>query len=344
MLRLDSTPEGIAEAVRRLAAGGLVALPTETVYGLGANALDAEAVARVFEAKERPSFDPLIVHLADPPGPRSVADPFGVLENPVAAALAAAFWPGPLTLVVPRPEWIPGIVTSGLETVGVRVPDHAATRAVIRGLGAERRALAPGDARPGAVAAPSANPFGGVSPTRAEHVTVPCDAVLDGGPCATGVESTVVRAGARGAVVLRWGGLPGEAIAEALSAAGLPATVEEAAPGGPLASPGRLERHYAPGTPLRFFEPGQALPPPNPRTALLFCGKPPRSADSWARAENLSPAGDLVEAAANLFAAVRRLDAGGFGAVVARGVEARGLGRAINDRLRRAATSGGERA
>ncbi len=331
MKKLDATPGGIAEATRLLAAGGLVALPTETVYGLGADALDAEAVARVFEAKARPSFDPLIVHLADPPLPGR--DAFGVLDEPVAGALAAALWPGPLTLVVPRPAWIPGIVTSGLETVGVRVPDHDATRAVIRGLDAKR----PG--RPGAVAAPSANPFGGVSPTRAEHVAVPCDAVLDGGPCRTGVESTVVRVDDGRAVVLRWGGHPGEAIAAALRAARLPEAVTEAAPGGPLASPGRLDRHYAPGTPLRLVPAGEEVPAPeNPRTALLFCGKPPRSADAFAAAENLSASGDLREAAANLFAAVRRLDAGGFDAVVAVGVEERGLGRAINDRLRRAAS------
>ena len=163
--------------------------------------------------------------------------------------------------------------------------------------------------------------------------------MLDGGPCRTGVESTVVRVEDGRAVVLRWGGHPGEAIAAALRAAGLPDAVTEAAPGGPLASPGRLDRHYAPGTPLRFVPAGEEVPAPeHPRTALLFCGKPPRSADSFAGAESLSPSGDLVEAAANLFAAVRRLDAGGFDAVVAVGVEERGLGRAINDRLRRAAT------
>ncbi|BAM03004.1 L-threonylcarbamoyladenylate synthase [Phycisphaera mikurensis] len=325
--RLEDTAAGVAEAARLLAAGGLVALPTETVYGLAADALDAGAVARIFAAKQRPRFDPLIVHLADPPA--AGRDFFGVLDDPIAAALAAGAWPGPLTLVVPRPGWIPGIVTSGLDTVGVRVPDHAATRAVLRGLDAAR----PG--RPGAVAAPSANPFGGVSPTRAEHVAVPCDAVLDGGPCRTGVESTVVRTTERGVLVLRWGGLTGERIAALLAGAGVPARVEEARPGGPLASPGRLERHYAPGTPLRLLAAGEPWPPPDPRAGVLAFG--PFDPAGWGGEENLSPSGDLVEAAARLFAAVRRLDAAGLASLVAAPVPDAGLGRAINDRLRRAA-------
>ena len=328
MKRLDATPEGVEEATGLLAAGDLVALPTETVYGLGADALNPGAVARVFDAKRRPSFDPLIVHLADPPG--AGRDAFGVLAEPVAAALAAALWPGPLTLVVSRPAWVPGLVTSGLETVGVRVPDHDATRAVIRGLDGLRPGL------PGAVAAPSANPFGGVSPTRAGHVAVPCAAVLDGGPCRTGVESTVVRVEAGEAVVLRWGGTPAETLERALREAGLPGAVREADPGGPLASPGRLDRHYAPRTPLTFLPRGGDPPAPPPRTGLLFCGERPRSAGLFAVEEDLSAGGDLVEAAAGLFAAMHRLDAAGLDAVVAVGVEEAGLGRAINDRLRRA--------
>ncbi len=195
-------PAAIREAAAAIRSGELVAFPTETVYGLGANALDAEAVARVFAAKERPAFDPLIVHLADAGEVGRYAQPADA-DDPRVAILAAACWPGPLTLVLRKRSSIPGIVTAGLETVGLRVPDHPVAQALLEAAGVP-------------IAAPSANRFGRVSPTRAEHVVAQLDGrvgiVLDGGPCRVGVESTVVLLADGAASLLRPGGTPTEAI------------------------------------------------------------------------------------------------------------------------------------
>ncbi|WP_229399328.1 L-threonylcarbamoyladenylate synthase [Micromonospora okii] len=311
---------GIAEAASVLRSGGLVAFPTETVYGLGANALDARAAARIFEAKQRPSFDPLITHLAD------AADLSALVGAvpPAVAALAERFWPGPLTLIVDRPAAIPPIVTSGLETMAVRVPDETSARALIRAAGVP-------------VAAPSANRFGQLSPTRAEHVVAglggAVDVVLDGGPTRCGIESTIVDARGEHPVVLRLGALPVEALAEAVG----PVTVRPGSSGQPVA-PGTLAAHYAPRTPLRVVEgTGPAAGDGGRRGLLAFRERP--AGGGWAAVEVLSPAGDLTVAAARLFDALHRLDAAGVTEILAERVPDVGVGRAINDRLGRAAAT-----
>ncbi|MFI0791996.1 L-threonylcarbamoyladenylate synthase [Micromonospora rubida] len=311
---------GIAEAASVLRAGGLVAFPTETVYGLGADALDARAVARIFEAKQRPSFDPLITHLAD------AADLAGLVGRVPAAveALAERFWPGPLTLIVDRPAAIPPIVTSGLETMAVRVPDEPSARALIAAAGVP-------------VAAPSANRFGQLSPTRAEHVVAglgaAVDVVLDGGPTRCGIESTIVDARGGRPVVLRLGALPLEALVEAVG----PVTVRPGSSGQPVA-PGTLAAHYAPRTPLRVVGAAESAVGDGGRRGLLAFRERPAGGD-WAAVEVLSPAGDLTVAAARLFDALHRLDAAGVTEIVAERVPDIGVGRAINDRLGRAAAT-----
>jgi len=309
---------GLAEAAAVLRAGGLVAFPTETVYGLGADARDATAVAGIFRAKRRPDFDPLIVHLA------AVGDAHRLTAlPPPAAALAERFWPGPLTLVLARPDTIPRIVTSGLDTVAVRVPDHPVARELIA------RAGVP-------VAAPSANRFGRLSPTRAAHVVADLDGevdvVLDGGPTRWGVESTVVDARGGRPLVLRLGALA----VEDLAAAG-PVEVRRRADGRPV-TPGALPSHYAPGAPLRLLggdHPSAAER--RIRACLAFRALPP----GYAAGEVLSPTGDLVAAAARLFDALHRLDAATrdqeLVEIVAEPLPEEGLGRVVNDRLRRAA-------
>ncbi|MFC8850189.1 MULTISPECIES: L-threonylcarbamoyladenylate synthase [unclassified Micromonospora] len=311
---------GIAEAASVLRAGGLVAFPTETVYGLGANALDARAAARIFAAKQRPSFDPLITHLAD-------AADLTALVGPVpeaVAALAERFWPGPLTLIVDRPAAIPPIVTSGLETMAVRVPDEASARALIAAAGVP-------------VAAPSANRFGQLSPTRAEHVVAglggAVDVVLDGGPTRCGIESTIVDARGGRPVVLRLGALPVEALVEAVG----PVTVRPGSSGQPVA-PGTLAAHYAPRTPLRVVGGAEPAAGDGARRGLLAFRERPAAGD-WAAVEVLSPGGDLTVAAARLFDALHRLDAAGVTEIVAERVPDVGVGRAVNDRLGRAAAT-----
>jgi L-threonylcarbamoyladenylate synthase len=309
------------EAAERLRAGGLVAFPTETVYGLGANALDPEAVARIFEAKGRPSFDPLIVHLPDAREVGRVA----IVTDPRFRTLAARFWPGPLTLVLPRRPELPEIVTAGLPAVGVRVPGHSVARALLAAAGVP-------------VAAPSANPFGSVSPTTAQHVAEGLgdrvDLILDGGPCRVGVESTVLSLVDDPPVILRPGGVSREELEAAL---GRPLEVR-ASSSRPL-SPGLLERHYATRTPLRLLEgPAPALPPAPGRVGLLAFTQAPEG-HGYAALEVLAPDGRLTTAAARLFAALRRLDGLGLDLLVAEPVPEEGLGRAILDRLRRAAAA-----
>ena len=307
---LPPEPQGIARAAELLAQGKLVAFPTETVYGLGADARNDEAVARVFEAKGRPRFNPLIVHLPDLDAARAIAD-----FPPEAERLADAFWPGPLTLVLPlRPEArISPLVTAGLNTVAIRVPENPLARDLLRAFG-------------GPVVGPSANPSGKVSPTEAAHVLEglggKIEAVLDGGRCPVGVESTIV--GFDGApTLLRPGGLPTEAIEACL---GAPLAAHH---GMTVNAPGQLTSHYAPGAKVR-------LEVAEPEEGELWLGFGPGCAGATL---NLSENGDLVEAAANLFHHLRALDAmagEGQGIAVAP-VPDHGLGRAINDRLRRAA-------
>ncbi len=305
-----------ADAIRR---GELVGMPTETVYGLAANALDARAVLRVFEAKGRPRFDPLIVHCADLAMAKTVAG-----FSPRAERLAT-LWPGPLTLVLPRLTCIPDAVTAGLDTVAVRIPDHPVALALIRAAGVP-------------LAAPSANRFGRISPTTAAHVAeqlgdaVAC--ILDGGPCRVGVESTVLRPDPS-PVVLRPGGITRERLAEALGEPVVLADRSARVEALPQEAPGLLASHYAPRSPLRLREPGEAWP--LDAALLAFTGTDLPSGSTCAV---LSPSGDLAEAAANLFARLRELDAANPRLIVAELVPDNGLGEAVNDRLRRAAGLG----
>jgi L-threonylcarbamoyladenylate synthase len=317
MRRLIVTPENLAEAAVEAAAvlkrGELVALPTETVYGLAADAENGEAVARIFAAKGRPRFNPLICHVTGV----EMAARYGVLDER-ALRLARKFWPGPLTLVVPLAPGAPvsPLALAGLPSVALRAPRGAAA-AVIAAFG-------------GALAAPSANRSGRLSPTRAEHVIEQLgDAValvLDGGPCAVGVESTIVSLLAE-PKLLRPGGVPAEAIEAALGA-----TLPRAAAGEAVAAPGMLASHYAPRTRLRLnatqLEPGEAL--------LAFGPGAIAGAERAAAIRNLSPSGDLIEAAANLFAHLAELDAAGASAIAVAPIPRHGLGEAINDRLARA--------
>jgi L-threonylcarbamoyladenylate synthase len=310
--------QNVDEAAAVIRAGGLAAFATETVYGLGADALDARAAARIFEAKERPSFDPLIVHIAS----RDVVAGLASDVSEVARELMDRFWPGPLTLVLPKRESVPDIVTSGLESVGIRMPHHDQALQFLELAGCP-------------VAAPSANLFGRVSPTTAAHVAEQLgdriDIILDGGPCRVGVESTVVDVTGPIPVLLRPGGTTLE---ELRSVVGEISLASSLAPGGAARGPGMLERHYSPRTPFMLWSPTEELP--RGRLGLLSWQiqvPDPR----FARAIDLSPSGSLAEAASRLFAAMRDLDAAGLDAIVATPFPAEGLGRAINDRLRRAA-------
>jgi L-threonylcarbamoyladenylate synthase len=317
---LPADGAAVAEAARCLREGGLVAFPTETVYGLGADAGDAPAVARLYEAKGRPSFNPLIAHVADFAAAQQVAR-----FDAAATRLAEAFWPGPLTLVLPKAAHCPvaELATAGLDTVAIRVPAHPVARDILRSFG-------------GAVVAPSANISGHVSPTTAAHVANDLsgriDLILDGGPVAVGVESTIV-ACFEEAMLLRPGGLPREAIEGVLGHA-LRRLPEDAASDDaqPLA-PGMLASHYAPRTPVRLdahsVGPDEAL--------LAFGDLSIDGADKAKVVLNLSMTGDLTEAAANLFGYLRGLDAKAARTIAVMPVPHHGLGEAINDRLRRAA-------
>jgi L-threonylcarbamoyladenylate synthase len=309
---LKADREAIEAAARALSAGGLVAFPTETVYGLGADARNGEAVARLYAAKGRPSFNPLIAHVPDIAAARRI----GVF-TPAAEKLAAAFWPGPLTLVLARqPDCgVADLALAGLDSVAVRVPAHPVARALL-------------EAFSGPVVAPSANRSGHVSPTSAAHVLSDLrgriDLILDAGPCAVGVESTIVSSLGEPAL-LRPGGLPRDTIERVLGGALTIAPVTDDAP----VAPGMLSSHYAPKAALRLD-----ADTAQPREALLAFGPaPPFSGTTL----NLSPRGDLIEAAANLFSHLRMLDASGAGRIAVMKVPHGGLGEAINDRLKRAA-------
>lgn len=313
---LDPTEPVLLEAGRMLRDGWLVAFPTETVYGLGGDATNDRAVAAIFEAKGRPSFNPLIAHVAD------AAQADGLVEIPDAArGLMATFWPGPLTLVLPRKQRSPVslLCSAGLDTIAIRMPDHAVARELIRAAG-----------RP--LAAPSANRSGAVSPTTAAHVAESLGGrismVLDGGPCRVGVESTVLDLSHAAPTLLRPGGVPVEALEAALGMTIRHALHDATAP----KSPGMLESHYAPGLPVRL---GACTP--REGEALLAFGPAPADATL-----NLSPDGDLQEAAANLFAMLRALDRPEFSGIAIMPIPDFDLGLAINDRLRRAAAPRGK--
>jgi L-threonylcarbamoyladenylate synthase len=323
---LEPTEENIRRAGEALAAGRLVAIPTETVYGLGADAFNERAVARVFEAKARPSFDPLIVHIAE----LSQADRV-VRELPAAArALMERLWPGPLTLILPKRAEVPDLVTSGLDTVALRFPSNTVAQAVIRAAGTP-------------VAAPSANPFGYLSPTTAHHVAAMLgarvDFIVDGGPCAIGVESTVLDVTGERPVVLRPGGMPVETIEEVVG----PVEILDRTDARPT-SPGQLPSHYAPRTRLLLVPAGGlAWAKPKGRAAALVFDDRSRAALTASRASRafrvlrvLSPGADLLEAAARLFSTLHELDRGGFDEIWAERLPEEGLGRAVNDRLYKA--------
>lgn len=327
------TAAEVERAVEVLAGGGIGAFPTETVYGLGADLFQPRALARVFAVKGRPQFDPLIVHLAN-------ADwlPRVVSEVPeVARELAGRFWPGPLTLVLPKREEVSELATAGMPTVGVRVPAHPVTRELLERL-----------QRP--LVGPSANLFGQVSPTTAGHVWEQLgeaiDFVLDGGPCRVGVESTVVLVTGAGLSLLRPGGVPLEELRQAVPGVAWLDRGEVTAGAGRgagLLAPGTLPRHYAPRTPLELVVEGGAI-----AAAEAWLGRHPggrvgaltlrgQSATPGLVVEALSGTGDLVEAASQLFAGLHRLDARRLDQLFAERVPVRGLGLAMNDRLERAA-------
>ncbi|MBR9973288.1 L-threonylcarbamoyladenylate synthase [Magnetospirillum sulfuroxidans] len=304
-----ATPAFVAEAGAMLRAGQLVAFPTETVYGLGGDATNDHAVAAIFAAKGRPSFNPLIVHVA------KIAEAETLVRiDARARALMAQFWPGPLTLVLPRAAGSPIslLASAGLDTIAIRLPAHDVARAVIRAAG-----------RP--IAAPSANRSGAVSPTTAAHVGESLGGriglILDGGPCRVGVESTVLDLSGPAPCLLRPGGITAEQIEAVLAQKLSRPTAHSAAP----KSPGMLESHYAPSLAVRL----NAATAANGEALLGF--------GPMACTRNLSEQGDLEEAAANLFAALRALDDPAFTAIAVAPIPENGLGCAINDRLRRAA-------
>lgn len=308
---MAATSENIAQAATLLRQGLLVAFATETVYGLGGDATSDSSVAAIFAAKNRPDFNPLISHVADVEAVARLAE-----MDDRARALAARFWPGPLTLVLPRRAGSPVslLATAGLYSIAVRIPDHPLALALLRQAGIP-------------VAAPSANPSGGVSPTTAAHVAQGLDGklamVLDGGPCRVGVESTVLDLTTDSATLLRPGGVTLEQLRECL---GSPIAMAQGhAETGPK-SPGMLASHYAPGLPVRLNADRAGAD-----EALLGFGP---VADATL---SLSPNGDLTEAAANLFAMLRALDRPPFRGIAVSPIPQRGLGLAINDRLRRAA-------
>ena len=310
--RIWIAPGDTAQAAAVLRRGGLVAFPTETVYGLGADARNADAVAAIFLAKGRPAFNPLIVHVASLQAARELGK-----FNPQAEALADAFWPGPLTLVLPKTSEsrLADLVTAGLSDVGLRVPAHPVAQALLQAFG-------------GPIAAPSANLSGKVSPTTAQHVDEGLagriDGILDGGPCDVGLESTIIGFSSDGPVLLRAGGIPNGAIEACLA-------VQLAAPEqGKITAPGQMHAHYAPNTALRL----NASAPLETEGWLGF------GPDSFpVPSRNLSPSRDLHEAATNLFAMLRELDTFGVDRVAVARIPDSGLGRAINDRLRRAAAA-----
>jgi L-threonylcarbamoyladenylate synthase len=311
-----ATPAAIKRAAAILRRGGVVAFPTETVYGLGADGLDPKACARVFEIKGRPRFDPLILHECSAARARRLFS-----KVPAAAKkLMTKFWPGPLTLVLPKAAAVPGIVTAGLRTVAVRVPASPAALALIKAAG-----------RP--IAAPSANRFGRLSPTTAAHVKKQLggspDMILDGGKTSIGVESTIITFQGGRPVLLRPGGLPLEEI-EKLTGPVISAGKSKKQP----LAPGCLKKHYAPAAKLRLIERGTKVKP-GPRAAYLAFSEKP--AGKFAATAVLSGTGDLREAAANLFKFLHRLETSGASVIYAERVPPHGLGRAIMDRLRRAA-------
>lgn len=306
-----------AEIIKR---GGLVVFPTETVYGLGADVFQPMAVARVFEVKKRPFFDPLIVHVANGKDLERL-----VIEIPPhARKLIERFWPGPLTVVLPKKEEVPDIVTAGLPTVAVRMPRHPIAIELIE------LARSP-------IVGPSANPFGYLSPTTAVHVQEQLgrqvDLILDGGPCEVGVESTIISFSEKEPRLLRPGGVPLEEIESMIGRVEMGGRIGEKP-----SAPGMFPRHYAPRTPILLDWPEKKLDGYRGKKIGFLLFKKQNSFPKFHPVEVLSKKGDLREAAANLFSAIRRLDALNLDFILAESIPETGLGLAIMDRLRRASS------
>jgi L-threonylcarbamoyladenylate synthase len=312
------TPRNLALLARRIRAGGLVAVPTETVYGLAGDATSKAACLRIFSAKRRPASDPLIVHIASLGDLERVARP-----NAAALRLAGKFWPGPLTIVLPKTQAVPDAATAGLGSVAVRMPSHPLFRRLIRLAGVP-------------LAAPSANPFGYLSPTTADHVLRSLGSrvghILDGGPSRIGLESTIIDLRNPGRPrLLRPGAITREELARAL---GTPvARARRSRKKGAQVAPGQLERHYSPRTPVVLH--GRMKPLPGPGDAWLFIGRP-RGARHRANVFWLDPRGDLRRAARRLFSTLRRLDERGFRRIHVELPAGQGLAEALADRLNRA--------
>jgi L-threonylcarbamoyladenylate synthase len=311
---MTTVGKDVEYAAKLIADGGVVAFPTETVYGLGANALNPNAVAKIFALKERPSFDPLIVHVAD-------FDSINMLTTSTderILKLAKRFWPGPLTIVVPKSDIVPGIVTSDLETVGIRMPNHPIALELISKSGC-------------VVAAPSANKFGRVSPTRPEHVLKQLpdvDYILDGGKTTVGIESTVVTLDEEGFIVLRHGAITHADLSEVLP----PSSAKKQEKN--LISPGLLKSHYSPNKPLFILgETNKTIDPT--RAGYIAFGHVPQG--NYKYVEFLSEKGDLIEAAAHLFEKLHAFEDSDVDYIVADPVPETGIGIAIMDRLRKAA-------
>jgi L-threonylcarbamoyladenylate synthase len=309
---------GICKAASIIKNGGLVAFPTETVYGLGADALNSSAVAKIFAAKERPEFDPLIVHIHNKQQMYMLTESI----HDKAHMLIDQLWPGPLTIVVPKKQIVPDLVTAGLPNVGIRMPNNPVALALIKESGTP-------------IAAPSANKFGSVSPTCAEHVRSQLgndiDFIIDGGSCSVGIESTIISFTSEIPMLLRPGGIPIETIEKIVGPLAIPDSRSLT-----NASPGRALRHYATSAPVILdVSPVQFE---GLRKGLLSLYPPmPEIAAHYAAVEILSPTGNLNEAACNLFAALRRLDNSNIDIIISATVPDHGLGLAINDRLKRAA-------
>jgi L-threonylcarbamoyladenylate synthase len=331
-MRTEVAPTGTPEelvaatesAVKLLRDGQVVALPTETVYGLAASALNNDAVLRVFQTKERPHFDPLIVHLPTREWMEQICD-VPSHSRALTERLLNQFWPGPLTMILPRKSIVPDLVTSGLQTVAVRMSSHPVFRRIIE------RFNQP-------LAAPSANRFGRISPTTAAHVVEELGErihlVVDGGPTPHGVESTIIEVRETSIAILRNGPVTADQLREFGN------VVVSAHSTNTPNAPGQLKSHYAPGTPMTLLAPGQspAISEPKPWGLLAFDNS--RAPGPYAHVEVLSETGELAEAAATLFAKLRALDRLGLKRIVAESVPNHGLGTAILDRLRKAAGNG----
>lgn len=313
-MKLKATTKSITLASSIIKKGGLVAFPTETVYGLGADALNPQAVAKIFEVKKRPTFDPLIVHIDDLIWLKKLTRKV----DKKAFTLIKRFWPGPLTLVLPKSSVVPDIVTAGLDTVAVRMPSHLVARKLIK------LSRTP-------IAAPSANTFGHLSPTTAKHVEdqlgEKIDLILDDGRCSIGVESTVLFAVGDEITLLRPGGISVEEIEKVVGKVSFSKTKR-------IQSPGQLPSHYAPKSPLKIIESLDQIPDDKNIGVLLF--KTPPFTLRAKTVEILTKKGDLREAATNLFSALHRLDESKVSVIYAESMPKTGLGLAIMDRLQRA--------